>query len=140
MFPLPEIPDDPNRPHYRVLVVDDEPTVRLGFALSLTNDSMSADTAANGEEDERGEGELREQGREHQGVAQKQVMGDQHAPDAFRASPATGRGQRRRQGSARDEQPTGEPARHPTPRSLRRRCANTWRKVASIRSSIASRV
>lgn len=48
MFPLPEsgVADAPAR--YKVLVVDDEPTLRLGFSYALSD--HDTDTAANGSE------------------------------------------------------------------------------------------
>ena len=47
MSPLPEnIPADPGK--LRILVVDDEPTLRLGFAYALSNKTTTVETANNG--------------------------------------------------------------------------------------------
>ena len=47
MSPLPEtIPPDPGK--LRILVVDDEPTLRLGFAYALSNKTTVVETANNG--------------------------------------------------------------------------------------------
>lgn len=42
---IPEIPDDGR---LSILVVDDEPTLRLGFAYALSNKSTAVETASNG--------------------------------------------------------------------------------------------
>lgn len=50
MYPSPDIPNaNPDGPR-RVLVVDDEPTLRLGFAYALNNGETRVDTANNGYE------------------------------------------------------------------------------------------
>ncbi len=48
MSPLPESGVTPTPARYRVLVVDDEPTLRLGFSYALSD--HDTDTAANGAE------------------------------------------------------------------------------------------
>ncbi|BCX50227.1 chemotaxis protein cheY [Haloferula helveola] len=50
MYRLPDNPRAEERSGKRILVVDDEPTLRLGFAYALTNENTVAETAANGAE------------------------------------------------------------------------------------------
>ncbi|GAA5481352.1 response regulator [Haloferula sargassicola] len=50
MSPTPENNRTTERSQSRILVVDDEPTLRLGFAYALTNPRMLATTASNGAE------------------------------------------------------------------------------------------
>ncbi len=50
MSPLPDSRDIANHEKLRVLVVDDEPTLRLGFAYALTNRTITVETASNGRE------------------------------------------------------------------------------------------
>lgn len=50
MSRMPDSTRATTRGQQRILVVDDEPTLRLGFAYALTNPSTQADTAANGAE------------------------------------------------------------------------------------------
>lgn len=48
MCPSPDSFDIQHRDKLRVLVVDDEPTLRLGFAYALTNQTTVVETAATG--------------------------------------------------------------------------------------------
>jgi len=48
MFPLPDSPAPPGDGRLRILVVDDEPTLRLGFAYALSNKTTLVETANNG--------------------------------------------------------------------------------------------
>ncbi len=48
MSPPPDSSDIPYDHKLKVLIVDDEPTLRLGFAYALTNTSTIVETAANG--------------------------------------------------------------------------------------------
>jgi len=48
MSPPPDSSDIPTRGKLKVLIVDDEPTLRLGFAYALTNKSTVVETAPNG--------------------------------------------------------------------------------------------
>ncbi|MEO5714281.1 MAG: response regulator [Luteolibacter sp.] len=48
MSPTPDSSDIPHDDKLKVLIVDDEPTLRLGFAYALTNKSTIVETAANG--------------------------------------------------------------------------------------------
>ncbi len=48
MSQSPDSPDMPVHDKLRVLVVDDEPTLRLGFAYALSNRTTAVETAANG--------------------------------------------------------------------------------------------
>jgi len=48
MSPPPDSSDIPHHDKLKVLIVDDEPTLRLGFAYALTNKSTVVETAANG--------------------------------------------------------------------------------------------
>ena len=50
MSPWPDIGDAPNSGKLRVLVVDDEPTLRLGFAYALSDRTTAVETAATGHE------------------------------------------------------------------------------------------
>jgi len=50
MYRLPERHQARDHQVRRILVVDDEPTLRLGFAYALTGGTTEADTAANGVE------------------------------------------------------------------------------------------
>lgn len=49
MFPSHN-PPTTDRQHHRVLVVDDEPTLRLGFAYALKSEDVCTETACNGSE------------------------------------------------------------------------------------------
>ncbi|MEX1049518.1 MAG: response regulator, partial [Akkermansiaceae bacterium] len=49
MFPWPDS-GDAEAPKLRVLVVDDEPTLRLGFAYALSNKTTVVETAASGQQ------------------------------------------------------------------------------------------
>ncbi len=48
MSPSPDILETDPSDRLRVLVVDDEPTLRLGFSYALTNKTTDVETAANG--------------------------------------------------------------------------------------------
>ncbi len=48
MSPPPDSSDIPDDEKLKVLIVDDEPTLRLGFAYALTTKSTIVETAANG--------------------------------------------------------------------------------------------
>ena len=50
MSPLPETHPDPDGSVRRILIVDDEPTLRFGFAYALTDEATVTDTASNGSE------------------------------------------------------------------------------------------
>ncbi|MBB5350346.1 DNA-binding response OmpR family regulator [Haloferula luteola] len=50
MSRLPDSTRASDRSPLRILVVDDEPTLRLGFAYALTNATTQAETASNGAE------------------------------------------------------------------------------------------
>ncbi len=50
MSPSPDSPESRDTSQLRVLVVDDEPTLRLGFTYALSNRSTTVETAASGQQ------------------------------------------------------------------------------------------